>query len=369
MIYFVIIGLPIFLAFLSDHSRGLLSYTLFGLALFVPCLFAGARDATIGTDVMTYGYWTFKSATRSSLLPFLSSYADISAFGFNLISWIIARAGSFPLYLGTLQALVVVPLCAYSKKLFPQSSWIAMALYMLLLFPFSLNAMKQMIAVALCVLTFQLADERRPLLFAGAVLIIAFLFHQTAIVALIYYPAVVSIRSIGSNRAFFGRFHGLVIAAITVVLFFLAFIFGNRLVSSLSFLKESYSYQANSTGSRLNYTSLVLLTGISIIYVIDQYFSDKKPDIYDARRLFGLFSIVGAFAVQLNMVANSLLRFSYYALSFLPLYGSAVYGEGRRGRLLSLFLTVLSVAYFYQAFVVNGGNQIFPYTSSILGIS
>lgn len=370
MIYLIIIGLPVCLAFLSDHSRGFLSQALFGLALFVPCLFAAFRDTSVGTDVMTYAYWTFYSAKSSSLVSFLTSYADISALGFNLISWILGKLGSFPLYLGVLQVFVIVPFCGYAKKLYPQSSWVAMALYMLLLFPFSLNAMKQMMAVALCVPSFELVKKQYPLRFCLAILAIAYLFHQTAIVALIYYPAFISIRSIGSNKAFFGKAQGFIVAVLTVSLFLIAFAFGDRIVLAFSGLKESYSYQVSASGSRLNYTSLVLCAGVIFVYLFEQLGCEDERNQYDDHRIFGLISIVGTFAVQLNMIASSLIRFSYYALAFLPLYAASLRGIDRgRKQTLTLFLILLCSAYFVQAFVINGGNQVYPYTSSILGIS
>ena len=360
-----------FISWLSDHSYGVLSFSLFCSALFIPCFFAGVRDLTVGTDVMTYAYWTFYSAKDSDLTTFLAVYSSISAFGFNVLSWVLAKLGSFPFYLGVLQAFVIIPFCGYIKKLFPHSSWVGFAIYMLFFFPVSLNAMKQMIAVGLCLPTYEFIKRGKPLAFCSAILIISYLFHQTAIVALIYYPAVLAIRSVGSRRAFFGRAQGLVIFTITAGLFILRFLFGNRLVGVLSVLKESYSYQANASGTRMNYSSLVMAAGIVIVYLIESLRDGKANKIFDDHRIYGLISIIGSLAVQLNMIAMSLLRFSYYALGFLPLYGSSFIKkeDPRKGLMSAIFLIVLCASYFFQAFVVNGGNQIYPYTSLILGLS
>lgn len=92
--------------------------------------------------------------------------------------------------------------------MYPDSSWAAVAVYMLLLFPISLNAMKQMIAVALCVPAFIFIEKRKPLIFLSVVMASAILFHQTAVVALFYWPAVQSVRSIGGKAAFFGKAQG-----------------------------------------------------------------------------------------------------------------------------------------------------------------
>lgn len=369
MIYIVIIGLPTFLALLSDYTRGFLSKLLFCCAMLVPCFFAGVRDLSIGTDVMTYGYWTFNSAKSASLLSFLNAYSSISAFGFNLFSWLIARTGSFELYLALIQGLTVLPICLYAKRRYPRSSWVAVAAYMLLLFPVSLNAMKQMIAVALCVPAFKYFDEKQPVAFCLTVAASAFLFHQTAVVALLYWPASKAIESIGESRAFFGRVQSLALIMIAILIALFVFVFGERLISVFSFLKDSYSYQLNASGTRLNYSAVVLLLGSMIIYQTNKLsLINEGKDRRDVC-VFALFSIIGAALIQLNLIANSLMRFSYYALSFYPLFASGLANKTSRKKSYStVFLLLLLIAYFVQTTVINGGNQVYPYTSTLLGI-
>lgn len=369
MIYLLIIGLPVFLAFLSDHSKGALSCVLFSAALFVPCYFAGVRDITVGTDVAVYGVSTFHSASVLPLRTFLSVSSEYAAVGFNFVTWVAARAGSFPFYLGMLQALAIIPMCGYAKWKYSNCSWVAMAIYMTIFFPNSLNTMKQMIAVAICVPAFEFIDKK-PLIFVSIVIAASLLFHQTAIVALFYYPAVVSIRSIGDSRAFFGRAQALAVGVAMAAIFAVAFVFGNAIVSSFSFLKESYSYQANASGTRLNYSALVLLAGLISVYFVAAFFNKAKWLNGCESRTFGILSIVGAFAIQLNMVADSLMRFAFYPLSFLVLFGpSLVFKEIKDSSAVAiLILLILCSAYFVQAFVINGGGQIYPYTSALLGV-
>lgn len=370
MIYNIILGLPIILAFLSDRSRGCLSVGLFFSALLIPCLFAAVRDTSVGTDVMTYAYWTFYSAKNACLGSFLVKYSSISAFGFNLLSWIIAKLGTFEIYLGLIQAFTVFPICCFAKKMYPDSSWVAVAIYMLLLFPISLNAMKQMIAVALCVPSLICIEKKKPLVFLSVVLGSAFLFHQTAVVALFYWPAVQSVRSIGDKGAFFGRAQGFAVLLSVAIIFGIAFVLGNRLILLFSSLKDSYSYQVNASGTRLNYSSLVLLFGTLFIYLFKRWSSRNNADSGDFDSLFAIISIVGVLAMQLNIVADSLIRFSYYLISFFPLFGSELAREDK-GRIpfCALLLVCLFIAYFIQTIVINGGNEVYPYTSILLGIN
>ena len=189
MIYVLIMGLPVFLAFFSDKTRGSLSAILAALALFVPVFFAAVRDVTVGTDVMTYGVWTYRSAVVNGLGSFMSAQANKAAVGYNLIAWLSCHFGSFEIYLGTLQFFTVAPVYLYARRRYPGCTWPAMAAYMLLLFPISLNAMKQMIAVALCLPTFGFIERRRPIRYVACVVLVCRFIHQsTAIVFLILYP-------------------------------------------------------------------------------------------------------------------------------------------------------------------------------------
>lgn len=371
MIYVAIIGIPVFLAYLADHTKGLLNFILIAAALFLPCLFAGVRDDTVGTDVLTYGIWTFRAAEAQSLASFMQSYATISAPGFNLLSWFLARSGSFELYLGAIQALTVCPIYLYARHRYPGCTWVAMAAYMLLLFPISLNAMKQMIAVSLCLLSYELIERKRFLLFALYVIAVSVFFHQTAFIFLIVYPVMRLMYDIGKGpSAFFGRGQRLAVAAIILLLFALMFVFGNRLIELLSPIKESYSYQANASGDRLNYSALVMTVTFVIIYFLNRPKGKAGTGLVREQEILGIMCIVGSLAFQLNVIASSLLRFAYYLIGFVPLYASSLLKGGKRAvSLVSvLILFAFLVLYFVQVYVINGGNAVYPYTSAILGV-
>lgn len=371
MIYFVIIGLPVLLAYLSDHAKGSLNVILVVAALFVPCFFAGVRDETVGTDVMTYGIWTFRAAQAQGLVPFMQSYATISAPGFNVLSWIMARTGSFELYLGAIQALTVCPVYLYVRHRYSGYTWVAMAAYMLLLFPISLNAMKQMIAVSFCLLSYGLIERKRALAFALYVIAVAALFHQTAFVFLVVYPIVRLIYGVGEgSRAFFGRGQRLAVAVLILLLFGLTFVFGSRLIELLSPIKESYSYQANAVGDRLNYSALVMTVAFAITYLLNRPKAGGGTGLVREQEILGVLCVVGSLAFQLNVIASSLLRFAYYLIGFVPLYASSLLrGSKRTASLASVFILIaFLVLYFVQVCVINGGNAVYPYTSALLGV-
>lgn len=372
MIYIIIISLPTLLAYLADKTKGSLRACLVGATLFIPCYFAGVRDMSVGTDVLTYGVWTFEAAKNQSFQDFMLDYAGISAMGFNALSWIAAQTSSFVFYLGMIQALTVCPIYLYARHRYPTCSWPAMAAYMLLLFPISLNAMKQMIAASLCALSFDFIERKKPLAFGCFVLCISLFFHQTAVVFLFMYPIVRLILGVGNERrALFGRFQPLAVGFLVLVLFGVAFIFGNALIEFVAPIKESYSYQAQAEGSRLNYSALVMSVGFCVVLLLN-YIGDREVATSMVREesVLGIISIIGFLAFQLNIVAISLQRFAYYLIVFVPLFLSSMAINHRKASssfAIGIALMLL-VFYFIQAYVINRGNAIFPYTSIILGV-
>lgn len=373
MIYVLIMGLPVFLAFFSDKTRGSLSAILAALALFVPVFFAAVRDVTVGTDVMTYGVWTYRSAVVNGLGSFMSAQANEAAVGYNLIAWLSCHFGSFEIYLGTLQFFTVAPVYLYARRRYPGCTWPAMAAYMLLLFPISLNAMKQMIAVALCLPTFGFIERRRPIRYVACVVLVCLFIHQTAIVFLILYPvARLLMDSRNGELAFFGRAQNFVVFVIVVGLFAVAFAGGSFFIGVFSGLKESYAYQLNASGTRVSYSALVMAAFFALALLIQT--SSKAVDAphggLDNGILFCVICLVAFAAVQLNMVASSMERFAYYFMAFVPLYTSQLMlpnGTGRN-RVLGFACILLLISYFYVTCVVNGGNAVYPYTSFILGV-
>ena len=374
MIYVIIIGLPVFLAFLSDKTKGSLSVVLAVTALFMPVLFAAVRDVTVGTDVMTYGVWTYRSAVANGLGSFMTAQAAEAAPGYNLIAWLSGHFGSFELYLGTLQLFAIAPVYLYARRRYPGCSWPAMSAYMLLLFPISLNAMKQMIAVALCLPTFGFIERKQPFRYVICVALVCLLVHQTAVVFLVLYPVARLLMDSGDVKlAFFGRAQGFAVLVIVLGLFVVAFAGGSFFIRVFSGLKESYAYQLSASGTRVNYSALVMAAFFAFALMIQTTFKANEglDGGFGIATLLCTTCLVAFLAVQLNMVASSMERFSYYFMAFVPLYASQLMlpSATGRSRALGLACILLLIAYFYVTCVVNGGNAVYPYTSTILGVN
>lgn len=367
-----IIALPVFFAFLSDKTKGVLNSIFVGLTLFTPCFFAGVRDYSIGTDVMTYAIWTYNSAASEGLMLFLKDYSAISAPGFNLFSWVFSKAGSFELYLAAIQALTICPLYFYARRKHNDCTWPAIAAYMMLLYPISLNAMKQMIAVAFCLPSYDLIEQKRPILFVAYVAIVGVLFHQTALFFLLLYPIERIISgAYGERKAFFGKGQKLAIVYLVFLGFIAAFLFGRFFIGFFSRIKESYAYLVQSSGAGLNNSALIMTVALLLTqFICMSGMRSPKSQFAQEQQTLSLICIIGSLVFQLSMLASSLLRFSYYFIVFVPIYAASLFADRKRvqSKIAGLLLLSFLVAYFVQVYVLNGGNAVYPYTSAILGL-
>lgn len=129
-------------------------------ALIIPCIVAGFRAETIGTDVLVYLKPIFNGAINSnSLYEYMNyrwfniwkyNYVYEYEIGFSLLIYITAKIfKSLFVVQFFIQALTIVPIYMGLKiNLVKSKTWIGMLVYFLLMYNNSLNAMRQYIAVA-----------------------------------------------------------------------------------------------------------------------------------------------------------------------------------------------------------------------------
>lgn len=201
MIYIIAFSCSLLLLLLAEikRFRGYVAHISVAIALAIPCLLAGLRDVSIGTDVRVYVEPLFEAAKASdSILEYYSSaefayswavtrISDME-FGFTLLGFISAKVfNSLPAFLLMIQALTIIPiykgLRSFSKQ---QPVWLGMAVYYLMYFNQSLNMMRQWIAMAFLFYGFQfLTDGRYRRYFLN--LAIAFLFHNSAVLGIVIF--------------------------------------------------------------------------------------------------------------------------------------------------------------------------------------
>lgn len=373
--YLLTFAVSAFGFWLAGKCRGSLRIILTAAALLLPCLLGGFRDVTVGTDVGVYGVYAYEGALSRSLPDYISAFSGTHSIGFLVYGWVAARLGrSLWFYLAAIQLVTDGFVALALRKLAPRGLWAGMLAFYLLLFPTSLNAMKQMMAVAVVCYALTFCLERRPAPFL-AWMALAVLFHQTAIVALCFYPLCRVYMEAHREGAFFGRAQGFVFGVGVVVVLGAAFVLGDRIVELVAPLKDSYSYQLNAPPGEVNKAGLALLSWSAVVLVLAKFGAaggsgGAGEESERSFFLLGILFLTGCVLLQFNLVAVSLMRFAYYGTVFAPVLAARLLEPGSTSlRRAAGWLTLLVLAvYFSVAYVLNGGEAVVPYTSAILGL-
>lgn len=361
MIYALSFLASIALLYISKGMERDKSVVLVVIAIAIPCLLAAFRDSSVGTDVEVWGIWVYQSARKMPLIPFLEAQAGEAAIGFNLLAWLGANlGGGMAGYLGLIQLATVLPFMLAVKKVYPEHLWIGMTFYLLFIFPPSLNVMKQMIAVSIAFygIVFILSGS---LIKYFVCILIALMFHQTAIVALPIYPIVRYV--IGDSDKEKNSRKIKMIAIVTAIAFAAVFCFGERLVLLLSALKESYANEVDTLGKGdFNWSIMVLLVGVTMTCCA-VYARSEASIWHDNKMILMLYLFVcGCLLFELGVISPALSRFSYYGTSFLSLVMCGIYEKQALGKKGFAVLCLILAAYFVFNYVVRGAGEIYPYS-------
>jgi len=157
----------------------------------IPCLMAGLRGSSIGTDTGRYLAPMYQIACDAdSFKDFLSGswfhiwqdlYVKDYEIGFSLLIYVITKlTGSLIAVQFVLQALIIIPVYLTIRRNKQKQVWLCMLVYYAMLYNTSLNLMRQAIAMAFALLAVQFFSENNfkysmIVLFAGT------LFHKSAI--------------------------------------------------------------------------------------------------------------------------------------------------------------------------------------------
>lgn len=372
-VYIVGMVASVALLFLADRCRGVLDHLLAACALAVPCLIAALRDSTVGTDTGHYPTWMFSGARGMTLHAFLQYwYADQrQPIGFTLMSWMVGRAGlPYPVYLFILQALVVLPIYYVLRRMSPHFTWLGMLCYITIIFPFSLNIVKQAIAASLVLLSWYLYSRARYVPCA-AVLLLAVTMHQTAMLAvvvyLLYHCICASSKPISDARQ-------MMMIAVSVLAIAATAVLGGTVVSLLVRIRYTYSYIADNQSAGAGFNETGLVVALAVVFAIVFYVRPViiKADGVAAQQanmafFLAFMTLLGWNLLQLGVVGDGLSRVALYGLYFMPCFVSVLDTRDADGRIVRAAFIALMLLSFLRM-LLSGSMGIYPYTSQILGI-
>lgn len=379
MIYVLTFAVTTLLLYLSSKCKGALKTLLVATGLLIPCLIAGWRDETVGTDVLSYAKWMCIDAQNMELVEFMINESAIANPGWNLFSWVAVNVtGGLPGYLFAIEALCIVPIYFGLHRMCPGYEWAGMLAWMNLWYAFSLNGMRQCVAMGIIFYAMSFVLCRQPFRFSLA-LVVAYLFHQTAVVGVFIYPFAFLYRYSKSISKLLGRWRSIIVVGLACGILAVCFAFGDRIVLALSVLKESYSMQASRIGENdFSVGGLYLLIVTLMLWSLSRRlflansdrlaFRSNSSWTLDNIDIVCAISSFGCLLWQLNLISATLGRIGYYGGVFIPLFISALASISAAAKGLHFSAQALAFMYFVVMTLILGHSGAVPYTSTLLGI-
>lgn len=361
------------LAVIQSWSRNSVGYIFWSIvALLIPCLLAGMRADTIGTDVAVYAEPLFNLArSASSFGEFYESgfirywtLADVSEFeiGYLALVWISSRLfDSVQGLLFLTQLLVMIPIYwALSRTGSKDALAMGMCFFLFLYFNQSLNMMRQWIAMALVFLgvigLYKKNGRARDYIACIVPILVGILFHTSAFLGLVVFSIRAYIDSSADGQS---RKVTLVCGLALIAILFIGPV--ASLLMSLGFGSYVAGYLGNqSVGIMPNQ----IIMRLPLIFIA--FLAFKRTGQRDSFTAFLLCMVImGVLFSQLTSLSDNGgrigLYFDMFALVLPPALLCTYQKDDATGLAIKSALIVYALIYWAYFYVLMGSSETIPY--------
>lgn len=337
------------------------------VSLMPICLIAGLRSMTVGTDVQVYVSPMFEAAQWMSFDTLLfERYGGAAEPLFVAYVYVITRVfDSFGVLLFLIELAVVAPFAYALIKIAPNSFGSGLLLFTLVFFGFSLNVMRQSIAMSILCVALVFAINGNGVKFFVA-LAVAAGFHLTALLGVVIWPLC---RCFLSCRRSATSLSAPVLCGLTVFACFVLTIevvlLDEQLLQLAGGVKASYASQVEySKGGGLSLSVLTLsFTPLLLLFFISR---NKEKDQLSLLFALSTLGAVGGLLCQLSMISSQMSRVGMMFIPFTLLASALILSletDGSERRLSQTVIFAVSAMYFAVVYVYGNSGDIFPYSS------
>lgn len=366
--YLVAFFLTTVFAYIAGRCRGSLAVFFFVLTLLPLCILAGFRDLSVGTDTSGYGHFMYAQALDLSLRDYIGFYPSESLYA--VFVWVVSNVfKSEQAYFFIVQLLISACIFSAAFRASDRYAWIGILAYCLLFYTFSLNLMRQVVAVSIVVFAYRYIERQKPLVFV-ALCALAAGCHQTALLGILVYPltALQYRFDIGSLRR-----NSFFIRALLLVFVLLVAAFVGMNLELLAGMKESYSYQVSNKGkTSIDKMQIFLFVLMFVpVFLLSRLRKKGPSNCADGGEPLGFVLFSGMVLYHLIYVSPELFRISLYFLMFLPAYLPRAFSSATptlERDLLGMLFSFSALYYWYYFFMFWNSGGTYPYSSVLLGI-
>ena len=340
-----------------------LNYIFVLITLIVPCYFAAVRAPGVGRDMEVYSEKMFEIARSSTNLDFYIEKMAVEPL-FYLLTLACAKLGNVYVYYFSIQLLTILPILAllYQEE-YKENMWIGIALYMFWLYPFSLNIMRQSIAIAFVIYGYRYIKNRQLFKYLVCCLV-GMGFHSTAIVGLLMYMinVLVSIEHSGHEnwlRKILTK-HRKINIAVIGILSIACVAFCNEIVGYLSTFNVRYEAQLRfASAFGLDYIHIFL---ISVFVTILLLIYQRKAKTTEFFYLIYII-IIGAVLYQIKSSYSQMYRIAMYFIGyiFIAFPYALKFAHKREKQLFIVVIMALSLFNFWYYIIESGWHSVYPF--------
>lgn len=370
MAYFVCFAVSILFAYLANKAKKKSLFLLFSvISVLIPVMLAGMRDYSIGVDVKNYlkmdRFWA-GAQKAESLVEYLKYYLSLGL-----------REPLFALYIGAIEKITGeyrvflilshtiimtgVYIGAYRMRKHARPEMV-LILFFLLYYNYSLNTVRQYIAMAV-VFAFFADLERRKFLRYAIVVAVMSLVHTTTLLA--FVPLVLYIILYPKRGIYEVPLKKKIILSALIIVGVVVFIPMVRLMMRIGVLGTKYTFYLKDEFERMSFTRM----GLIVLEIAGFVYCYKKlQEHIECADFYLINTVVFVCFQQLAMMIVYGQRvtayFSFANIVTLSMFPKCQTDKKKR-YILYATITALCLYYWYYMYVKNLSSQTIPY---VLGV-
>lgn len=377
MEYIICFILSTILVFISEKllkkNRKKLAITLLIISVLILCLLAGLRDVSIGTDVNIYVKPLFENAINAeSFQSYISENNEYTENAYLVFTFICAKlTTNINVFLFIIQLLIIVPVyyAIYLRRK-EAPMWLSLLIYLTLMYNVSFNLVRQCIAMSFIFLSYSLLEKNKRISTVICI-ILAFLFHKSALIAICTYVIILIYKSNKLNKSCKKK----IIRAILFLILF-SVIFYQPLASflyNINILPDKYyTYIKRVDMDNYDIDYFNLLYKLFFWGIIIYYFYNMKKNVKMDKPMnivpYATILAVDFIIFPISFLSDTFIRIGYYyGLNIYPLAIPLCSNEvsNKKEVFIRCIIVLAVIIYWIYSIMIYKGMQTYPY---ILGI-
>lgn len=349
--YFILVGAPAAVALYNSWKRDeKRNKTVINVFFFIWLVLLLLRKETVGIDLFNYSKM-FQSAIHTSYGRIFSFVFTLEhEFGFYFLAKLLSSfTTDFRVMLAVVALLSIIPVWHLYKNNVSKHPFLTIAILLNIgVFSIYFSGLRQVLAMGFVLPAYKYTQKGKPVEFLLMVLL-AFLFHKSAIIMLLLYPAYYM--KLNDKAYLF-----LIVSTVGV-----CYLFKKPIFTFLrSFISDYYS-------SNLQETGAIAILLLLLVFVVFSYVITDESEM--SRETLGLRNILVVCALlQIFAGVNPLaMRLNYYYLLFVPIIIPKIAEcAAEKNRVLTEFMLMIMICfftayYFYDAYTDVSTLKLYPY--------